>query len=282
MDPCSKARTALVVRDRRDGLQSDERVRVETQGDVLTITLVDAANRNALGAALVAGIARAIDHANEQDSIRAVVLTNEGSTFCAGANLKEQAARNASGESTALDGFPALLSRIRASATPVLARIDGHVVGGGMGLAAVCDVAIAREDVSFGFSEVRLGVTPAIVSVVCLPKMRPGEAMEAFLRGNRFPATRAADYGLIHRAVPGAALDPAIDEVVADLRKGGPVAIGLAKQLVHDVPGRPFDEALAWAGAFSAECFASEEAARGMRAFLEKRDPDWISHDREA
>ena len=155
-------------------------------------------------------------------------------------------------------------------------RLEGHVVGGGNGLAAVCDIAIARDDVKFGFAEVRLGVTPAIISVVCLPKMRPGEAMEAFLRGNRFSAAKAAEYGLISRAVPADALDAAIEEIVADLRRGGPAALGIAKRLVYEVPGKAPGEAMEWAAALSAECFASDEAREGMRAFLDKRDPAWL------
>ena len=110
------------------------------------------------------------------------------------------------------------------------------MVGGGNGLAAALDISIAADDVKFGFTEVRLGVAPAIISVVCLPKMRPGEAMEAFLRGHRFSAARAAELGLINRAVPKSELDAAVEEVLADLRKGGPRALGFAKRLVHEVP----------------------------------------------
>ena len=149
-------------------------------------------------------------------------------------------------------------------------------MGGGNGLAAVCDIAIARDDVKFGFSEVRLGVSPAIVSVVCLPKMRSGEAMEAFLRGNRFPASKAAEYGLISRAVSADELDAAIDEVVSDLRKGGPNALGVAKRLIYEVPRMEPAAAMEWAAKLSAECFASDEAREGMRAFIEKRDAEWI------
>jgi len=254
----------------------DEIVRVDAQAGVMTVTLADVDNRNALGSALVAAVGDALDRANADDTVRAVVLTNEGSTWCAGANLKEQSARNESGAPTALGDFPRLLQKIQASPTPVIGRIEGHVVGGGNGLAAVCDIAIARDDVKFGFTEVRLGVTPAIISVVCLPKMRPGEAMEAFLRGNRFSAAKAAEYGLISRAVPADALDAAIEEIVADLRRGGPAALGIAKRLVYEVPGKAPGEAMEWAAALSAECFASDEAREGMRAFLDKRDPAWL------
>ena len=174
-------------------------VRVETKGGVATITLADVENRNALGAELVGTVRDAIAAANATAAVRAVVITNEGNTFCAGANLKERSgAATTSGTSSKASGsFEDLLGDIQTSPTPVIARIAGHVVGGGNGLAAACDVSIAADDVKFGFTEVRLGVAPAIISVVCLPKMRQGEAMEAFLRGNRFPATRAAELGLL-------------------------------------------------------------------------------------
>ncbi len=248
-------------------------VNVTTQGGVMTATLADVENRNALGAALIQGLRDAIASANADPVVRALVVTNEGATFCAGANLKERS----SGPARAGDsgGFEALLHEIQTSPTPLIGRIAGHVVGGGNGLAAALDISVAADDVKFGFTEVRLGLAPAIISVVCLPKMRPGEAMEAFLRGHRFPATRAAELGLINRAVPRAELDAAVEEVLADLRKGGPLALGFAKRLVHEVPPMSQKEAFAWTAGLSGDLFRSEEAAEGMKAFLTKRAPSW-------
>lgn len=251
-------------------------VGVDVEHGVMSVTLRDVDNRNALGAELVDGLRRAIRAANADTGIRALVVTNEGSTFCAGANLKQRSGAAGSGqEAKDGGGFPELLAEIQSSPTPIIGRIDGHVVGGGNGLAAALDISIAREDVKFGFTEVRLGVIPAIISVVCLPKMRRGEAMEAFLRGNRFPATRAAELGLINRAVPGDRLDEAVEEVLADLRKGGPNALGQAKRLVYEVPAREPAEALEWTTALSNELFAGDEAKEGMKAFLEKRVASW-------
>jgi len=249
-------------------------VRVEVERGVMTVTLADVANRNALGAALMQGVHDAIARANADDAVRAVVLTNEGNTFCAGANLKEQSGARPRGEAPKI-GLGDLFTAIQRSPTPVIGRIAGHVVGGGNGLAAALDIAIAADDVKFGFTEVRLGVIPAIISVICLPKMRRGEALEVFLRGNRFPASRAAELGLISRAVPAAELDDAVAEVLDDLRKGGPKALGLAKQLVYDVPAMPPAEAFAYTSKLSAELFAGEEAAEGMQAFLQKRPAAW-------
>ncbi|MDG2334533.1 MAG: enoyl-CoA hydratase-related protein [Myxococcota bacterium] len=255
-----------------------EPVRVTTEHGIMTATLVDVDNRNALGSALLNGLIDAIATANADPDLRAVVITNEGSTFCAGANLKEQSGTvKTQGNSNI--GFGDLLEAIQQSPTPILGKIRGHVVGGGNGLAAALDISIADEAVKFGFTEVRLGVIPAIISVVCLPKMRAGEAMEAFLRGNRFPASRAAELGLINRAVPADQLDAAVEEVLADLRKGGPSALGLAKRLVYEVPAMEQKEAFKYTARLSAKLFAGEEAKEGMAAFLGRRKAAWAEED---
>ena len=243
----------------------------------MTATLVDVENRNALGGALVRGLLDAVAAVNADATLRALVVTNEGSTFCAGANLKKRSA--AARGSGGAGGFEDLLAAIQTSPTPIVGRIAGHVVGGGNGLAAALDISIAADDVHFGFTEVRLGVAPAIISVVCLPKMRRGEALEAFLRGQRFSASRAAELGLINRAVPRDALDAAVHEVLADLRRGGPTALGVAKRLVYEVPALEQKEALRWASKLSAGLFAGAEAAEGMQAFLQKRKPSWAEGD---
>lgn len=256
-------------------------VEVTVERGVMTATLVDEESRNALGGALVQGLRDALAAANRDPGVRALVVTNRGSSFCAGANLKERSGASSRGAagSGGMGGFEALLHELQASPTPVVGRIAGHVMGGGNGLAAALDIAIAADDAKFGFTEVRLGVAPAIISVVCLPKMRRGEALEAFLRGNRFSAARAAELGLISRAVPRAQLDAAVGEVLDDLRRGGPNALGVAKRLVYEVPGMPQKEALAWAGALSAELFAGDEAREGMAAFLGRREPAWAKAD---
>ena len=249
-------------------------VRLETADGILTVTLADVESRNSLGAPVVNGLHEAITRANADPDIRAVVVTNEGSTFCAGANLKQQSGAERGAEPKV--GFEELLGMIQQSSTPILGKIKGHVVGGGNGLAAALDIAIAQDDVKFGFSEVRLGVAPAIISVVCLPKMRRGDAMEAFLRGNRFPASKAAEYGLISRAVPADELDAAIDEVIDDLRQGGPNALGFAKRLVYEVPAMEQKQAFAYTAELSGRLFRGEEAAAGMKAFLKREKAPWV------
>ncbi len=254
-------------------------VKRATQRGVLTVTLADVEHRNALDPVLLQGLHDAILAANADPSVRVVVVTNEGGTFCAGANLKVMSA----GTSTATRsiGFDELLRAIQTSRVPVVGRIAGHVVGGGNGLAAALDISIAADDVKFGFTEVRLGVVPAIISVVCLPKMRRGEAMEVFLRGNRFTAARAVELGLINRAVPRDQLDAAVEEVVADLRRGGPNALGIAKRLVYEVPQMDPKEAFPWATRLVGELFRSDEAKEGMGAFLGRREPAWAKADED-
>ena len=249
------------------------KVRVESTSGVMTITLADIENRNALGGALIHEAIEALAAANADPQMRAVVFTNEGTTFCAGANLKERSSAKSTAKNSA--GFEDLLLAIMDSPTPVIGRIAGHVVGGGNGLASAMDISIAAEDAKFGFTEVRLGVVPAIISVVCLPKMRRGDALEAFLRGHRFTAARAAELGLINRAVAVDQLDAAVEEVLTDLHKGGPNALGIAKQLVYNVSSMQREDAFAWTAKLSGELFASDEAAEGMAAFLGKRKADW-------
>jgi len=249
-------------------------VETDLANGVLTVTLADEDNRNALSSRLTTELTEALDDADADPEVRVVVLTNRGRVFCAGADLSERSS-GGSGSSSKPVNATRLFGRFRESPKPYVGRIAGHCVAGGMGLAAAMDISIAIEEAKFGFTEVRIGVAPAIISVVCLPKIRPADAREAFLRGNRFLAPEAARMGLINAAVPVEELDAAVDAAVADLKAGGPEAIAAAKQLMARVPGMPIDEAFRWAGELSASLFRGEEAAEGMRAYLDKRPPSW-------
>lgn len=243
-----------------------------TERGVTTITLNDHENRNALGPDLIEGLMAAIDEADADPQVRVIVLTNEGSVFCAGANLKA-AGQGRSGGPTGMD----LFSRFRRSPKPFVGRINGHCVAGGMGLAAAMDIAVALDTAKFGFTEVRIGVAPAMISVLCLPKMRPADAAAAFLRGNRFLAPEAVRLGLINEAVPAEELDGAVEAIVEDLRLAGPNAMAATKSLLTTVPGMSVDEAFAWTAQLSADLFRQPEAAEGMAAFREKRAPNWVT-----
>lgn len=248
-------------------------VLTDLDAGVLTVTLADEANRNALGAQLVGELTEALDAADADPEVRVVVLTNRGSVFCAGANLSERSSDDAP---AAVRRPEDLFGRFAKSPKPYVGRIAGHCVAGGMGLAAAMDIAIAVDDAKFGFTEVRVGVAPAVISVVCLPKLRTADARSAFLRGNRFPATEAARMGLINAAVPADQLDAEVAAVVTDLLAGGPSALAAAKQLLDEVPARPVDDAFRWTGELSARLFASDEAREGMSAYLEKRPAAWV------
>jgi enoyl-CoA hydratase/carnithine racemase len=152
-------------------------------------------------------------------------------------------------------------------------------MGGGVGLAAVCDISLAAEDARFGFTEVRIGVAPAIIAVVCLPKLRRADALELFLGGERITAERAATVGLITRSVEPDHLDAEVAGVVAGLLRGAPAALAAAKELVYEVPARSQPAAFAWASELSAALFAGPEAAEGRQAFLDKRPPRWSVDD---
>ncbi len=252
-----------------------ELVLAETVAGVTTITLADEENKNALGGTLIAEMRNQLATANSNPEVRAVVITNRGTTFCAGANLKERSG-SSGGARHSTSAFVDLLLEIQASPTPVIGKIKGHAVGGGVGLACALDISIAVDDVKMGFTEVRLGVAPAIISVICLPKMRRGDAMEAFLRGNRFSGARAAELGLITRAVPAEELEAEVDRVISDIVRGGPKALTAAKQLVNGIPNMDQAAAFEFASKLSADLFRGDEAAAGMKAFLGRTPAPWV------
>lgn len=235
-----------------------------------TITLNRPDNRNALSVELVNSLGDNLQSAMSDEAVRVVVLTNEGNTFCAGADLKGGSAEEPR------HSLVSILERMMDGAKPVVGKIAGHCTGGGNGLAAACDLSIAAHDVFFAFTEVRIGVAPAIISVVCLPKMRRADALELFLTGKRCPASRAAEIGLVNRAVPREELDAAVDELVSDLAAGGPNALAAAKQLVYRVPSMERTDAFAWTEKLSGELFRSQEAASGIKAFREKSVAPWV------
>lgn len=248
---------------------------VETDLDdrgVFTITLNDPDKKNVLSTALTEQLVAAMNTADADHAVRVVVMTNTGAVFCAGADLSERSA--ADGDAGQIDPLT-LFNRIQHSPKPWVGRIAGHAVAGGTGLAASLDISVAHNDAKFGFTEVRLGVAPAIISVICLPKMRRGEASDAFLRGRRFDGVEAARLGLINKAVDPSDIDAEIDAIIDDLLLGGPLALAAAKDVLHRVPNMDPSDAMPWAAQRSAELFTSEEAAAGMRAFLEKRPAPW-------
>jgi methylglutaconyl-CoA hydratase len=256
-------------------MPESEWTRYERRGPAAWITLASPATRNALSAPLVAELGAHLRAAMADDAVRAVALTGEGTVFCAGADLKNQGRMAEPGQGER-SPFVEILKLMRDGPKPVIVAANGHAFAGGLGMVAAADIAISVEEARFGFSEVRIGVIPAIISVVVLPKLGVHQGMRLFLTGERFPARDALAYGLLHRVVPAAGLEAAVAEEIDAIAQGGPNAVREAKALVRAVPRMSEDEAWAFTEAKSAEMFASEEGTEGMAAFTEKRPPRWL------
>ncbi|MEV4438131.1 enoyl-CoA hydratase family protein [Streptomyces sp. NPDC049577] len=241
-------------------------IRRSHEDGVTTLTLDSPHNRNALSAALVGELHDALGDAVRDAGTRAVVLTHTGNTFCAGADLRDR-------RPTGPDDLVRLLRTILELPKPVVARVAGHVRAGGLGLLGACDIAVAGEDASFAFTEARIGLAPAVISLPLLPRIDARAAARYYLTGERFDAREAARIGLISAAAedPGKALEPVLD----GLRRGSPQGLAESKRLVTAGVLRAFDRDADDLAALSARLFASAEAREGMTAFLERRDPAW-------
>lgn len=250
--------------------------RTSLRGSALWIELARPQSRNALSAELVAALLADLRAAQTDARARVVVLTGSGPAFCAGADLKNRGDMGDGGRNP----FVEILRLLRHGEKPVIAAVNGAAFGGGLGLVAAADIAIAADTAQMSFSEVRIGAIPAVISVVVLPKLGPHQTMRLFLTGERFDARRAEQYGLVHRVVPAGELEQAVDAEVHAIAQGGPIAVGEAKRLIRTVERLPEDEAFAFAEKKIAELFASEEAKEGMRAFAEKRPPRWAPPSR--
>ncbi|MBP2705772.1 enoyl-CoA hydratase/isomerase family protein [Microbispora sp. RL4-1S] len=248
-------------------------VRGDEAGGVATVTLDSPHNRNALSSRLLRELGEALDRALAAPAVRVIVLTGTGPVFCAGADLKEQ---RSGGRAALTASFPDVMAKIWDSPKPVVCRLNGTARAGGLGLVAACDLAIAPDTASFAFTEVRLGVVPAMIAVTCLRRLDPRAAAEYFLTGEVFTARRAVEIGLLTAAVPESDLDAAVARYTDMLLRGGPEALAITKRLVRQVPLMPVHEGFRAMAELSAQRFASAEGQEGVRAFAEKRPPAWI------
>lgn len=230
--------------------------------------------RNALSTALVNELYDHLAAANADDCIRSIVITGNGPAFCAGADLKNPPGRSVDGSRAV--AYQDLLKAILDSPKPVISAINGTAFAGGLGLVGASDIAITNEDVQFSFSEVKIGVIPAIISVVCLPKLGTHHGMKLFLTGERFDGRRAVEMGLVHRAVQADQLETAVQEEIDAINLAGPNAIRECKKLVKRVSELSVKEGLEITPEWSRQLFQSEEAAEGIAAFREKRQPKWV------
>ena len=239
-------------------------LRIERDGHVLRVTIAKPERRNAFDAELIRELTEAFSDVGDA---RAVVLTGEGESFCAGADIEWQRSRSTSPTrrtSRTRSGCTRCSVAVDACPAPVVAWIQGYCLGGGCGLAACADVAIADESATFGFSEVKLGIIPAVISPFVLAKIGAGAARRYVLTGERFGADVALRIGLVSEIAPSA------DHVVAELLASGPAAVREAKRLVRPDPGD--GRALA---ELAARMRTSDEGQDGLRAFLERRKPSW-------
>ena len=240
------------------------------------ITLNRPENRNALSAALVNELYHHLLEANKDPAVRSIVITGNGTAFCAGADLKSPPGASIDGGGEAVP-YPDVLKQIVNSEKPVIAAVNGAAFAGGLGLVGAADIVVTVQDVQFSFSEVRIGVIPAVISVVCLPKLGTHHGMKLFLTGERFTGQQAVDFGLAHRAVPAAQLIEAVQEEIDMINLGGPNAIIECKKLVRQVPGLSMQEGFDLTGSWSVKMFKSKEGEEGMASFREKRKPSWVS-----
>ena len=251
-----------------------ELVHRDVAGGTATITLDSPHNRNALSAQVRRELQGHLDAVTADPAVRVVVLTHTGPVFCSGMDLRES--RGAAADRQGVSEFPRILATIRTCPTPVVARVAGPARAGGVGLVAACDLAVAAETATFAFTEVRIGVVPAVIAVTVLPRLLPRAAHELFLTGETFDAARAAAIGLVNAAVPAERLDAEVARYVDLLRRGAPGALAATKALLQSPPVGDLDAAFAAMQELSARHFASAEGQEGMAAFAEKRPPAWM------
>jgi methylglutaconyl-CoA hydratase len=252
-----------------------ELVRTVTAAGVTTLTLDSPANRNALSAQLMRELLEGLGAAVTDLAVRAVVISHTGPVFCSGADLKETAEARESGRIPA-EQLADVLAAIWEFPKPVLARVGGPARAGGLGLIAAADLAICTREATFAFSEVRLGVIPAVISATVLPRLAPRAAAELYLTGDVFDGVRAAEIGLVTRAVEADELDAAVTAYTGSLVRGGPLALAGTKQLLRRRPGESVRADLAELSARSAGYFRSAEGREGVNAFREKRPAAWV------
>jgi enoyl-CoA hydratase/carnithine racemase len=248
-------------------------VNLDVRGPVATITLDSPHNRNALSRQLVAELTAHLEAADSSDEVRVVVVTHTGNTFCAGADLTEAAEGGMEQATRALLG---LLRQIVALSTPVVAVVRGHVRAGGVGVVGACDFALATDTSTFAFSEVLLGLAPAIISLTTSGRLSDRDVARKYLTGSTFDGVEAARAGLISSSVPPESIDAAARSLIEELKKASPQGVRETKRLLNAQLVKRIDAEGHDLVALSARLFASEEARAAMSAFRDRRPPSWV------
>lgn len=261
----------------------DRALEIARDGAVATVRMRRPEVHNAFNEQLIRELAEAFGGLSEERDVRVVILAGEGKSFSAGADLDWMRRAASFGDEENQRDAASLAAMLRAVAEcrrPVVAKVQGSAFGGGAGLVAAADIAVAAEPARFGFTEVRLGLLPATIAPHVIDKIGAGNARRLFLTGERFSAAEAHAIGLVHLVVPSEELDAALDGVVADLLAGGPDAQRVCKELVRNASVNSASTD-AYTASLIAEVRSREEAREGVRAFLEKRPPGWAApgHD---
>lgn len=251
-----------------------ELAHLEVDRGVATITMDSPGNRNALSARLRSDLATHLQAAMDDSAARVIVLTHTGPVFCAGADLRE--ARGVAVPEADHVRFPAILEAVWTSPKPVVAKVAGPARAGGLGLLAACDIVVAAASATFAFTEVRIGVVPALISVTVVPRMLPHAARELFLTGETFDAKTAASVGLVNSVVPAPGLEGEVDRYVDMLVLGAPGALAATKGLLATQSAVKVRAGLNAMSAVSMRHFDSAEGHEGLAAFSEKRRPAWV------
>lgn len=255
---------------------------IEKKKNVALVTLNRPGVHNAFNNELISDLSDVFDKLNSDDSVRVIVITGNGKTFCAGADLNwMKSVVNYSYEQNLDESLKLaeLMFLIFTHTKPVIARINGSAIGGGVGLVSVCDILIAAETAKFGLSEVKLGLVPAAISPFVMERIGPTKSRELFITGERISANKALEYGLINNVVSLSDLDEAVNEKVNMILQNGPEAIKSVKKMIFDVTQMKFPELTEYTARLIANLRLSREAQEGMNAFLEKRKPNWIDNN---
>lgn len=255
---------------------ADELVHHAVSNGVATITLDSPHNRNALSAQLRAELTAHLRTAIDDDAARVIVLDHTGPVFCAGMDLKEAGGSGPGGAGGSVGEFPAILESIWTSPKPVVAKLAGPARAGGVGIVAAADLAIAVDTATFAFTEVRIGVVPALISVTVVPRLLPRAAHELFLTGETFDAARAVAVGLINSAVPADGLDAEVRRFTDMLVLGAPGALAATKEMLRRPAAESMSADFAAMLTLSASHFASAEGQEGIAAFVQKRRASWV------
>ncbi len=254
-------------------------IRLAVDEKVARITFARPEVHNAFNATMIAELAQVFDQVKAEASVRVVVLTGEGKSFCAGADINwmreiiDYSYEQNLSESLLL---AEVLHKLYSFPKPTVAMVNGAAIGGGNGFLSACDIAVAAEEAYFGLSEVKIGLVPAAISPFVIRKIGESKAREYFLTGKRISAKKAQEIGLVNQVVPREKLEDTVDELISLLLTSGPEALASCKELIFQVPQMSLEEVKEFTARMIANLRISEEGQEGMASFLEKRKPNWI------